>query len=211
MSRGELRKAALLLGALVLACVLAGCQQVDMEALAIGIGTLQPRQDPDFSNIQRVAKLATYECTYHGVVRIERDADVPIPVIQPGMKREWYEYDATVEFGIDATKVEVLSGPDDNGEVTIAIPEAQVLYAPDVQQESMSEPISSNGWFSSPTAEEKTEALSQATAEMREKAEADDVMLANARQRAKELIESYVVNAGKEIGKTYTVKWEDAE
>ena len=46
---------------------------------------------------------------------------------------------------------------------------------------------------------------------MRENAESDDTLKAQARERAKDLLEEYVQNVGEELGQSYTVRWEDAE
>lgn len=39
----------------------------------------------------------------------------------------------------------------------------------------------------------------------------NDTLMAQARQRAKDLLEEYVINVGEVLGETYTVKWVDAE
>lgn len=220
MSRGIAKSLPLTLSACALLCMLVGCDAAgvgksladSMDGLLADVSSLtQTDREPDFSNMQQVAKLATYQCTYHGVVRIERDPDFSFWIVRLGQKREWYEYDAMVEYGIDATKVKIIDGPDENGQVTVAIPQAEVLNDPSVDSDSISDPISDNDFNAKPTAEEESAALDQANKEMLEKAKSDGQMLANSRQRAKELIGTYVVNVGKEIGKTYTVKWQDAE
>lgn len=168
----------------------------------------QAQADSDFSGAREVAQLATYECTYHSVARIERGADVPI--LNIGKKQEWFEYDATVEYGIDASKVAV-GKPDESGNVTVSIPQAQVLGAPNIDADSISNPVDANGLLTNVSNVERRAALSQAQKETEEKARNDDAMLASARKRAKTLLEEYVVNVGKVLGEKYTVTWQDVD
>lgn len=166
-------------------------------------------KEPDFSNAQSVAKLATFECTYHNVAKIERDSDRWLVFDLPNWKREWFEYSATVDFGINADLVQI-SNPDENGAVTVTIPQAQVLGAPNIKAETMSDPIDDTGWFAKVTDEERKEALSLAQQETLDRACADDTMLAAARDRAKVLLEQYVKNVGTNLGQEYHVNWVDA-
>lgn len=166
-------------------------------------------KEPDFSNAQNIAKLATFECTYHNVAKIERDSDRWLVFDLPNWKREWFEYSATVDFGINADLVQI-SNPDENGAVTVAIPQAQVLGTPNIKAETMSDPIDDTGWFAKVTDEERKEALSLAQQETLDRACADDTMLAAARDRAKVLLEQYVRNVGANLGQEYHVTWVDA-
>lgn len=176
------------------------------------VGCQEAEKDVDFSNAQYIAELATLECSYHNVARFNRPSDnwLPFDFGEIGKKQMWFEYSGIVRFGIDATKVEV-SEPDANNVVTITIPQAQVLGDPDVDVESMSDPIISTGWFTDLTTEEKNSAFSEAQAKMLETASGDDALLSQARERAKTLLEQYVKNVGKEVGETYTITWKDAE
>ena len=115
-----------------------------------------------------------------------------------------------MNFGIDASLVDI-SSPDSDGNVVVTIPRAEVLTEPNVKAETMSDPISNNGWRGQVTDEERKEALKLAQQETFERAQSDDAMLAAARERAKVLLEQYVKNVGDGIGKTYNVKFVDAE
>lgn len=176
------------------------------------IGCQETEKDVDFSNAQYIAELASLECSYHNVARFERASDnwLPFNIGEIGKKQMWFEYSGIVRFGVDAAKVKV-SEPDADGVVTIAIPQAQVLGNLDVDIESMSDPVTSNGWFTDLTTDEKNRAFSEAQAKMLETASGDDALLYQARERAKTLLEQYVKNAGDAVGKTYSVVWEDAE
>ena len=94
--------------------------------------------------------------------------------------------------------------------VTITIPEAEVLNV-DVDESSMSKPLTDTGFLTSITKEEETETLSGAQADMEAMAKENTELLAKAKTRAKTLIEEYVKNVGEGIGENYTVEWKDVE
>lgn len=165
----------------------------------------------DFSNAQHVAELATLECYFHNVARFDRTPDnILFNIGEIGKKQLWFEYSGIVRFGVDATKVRI-SEPDSEGNIVIAIPQAQILGNPDIDETSMSDPLTSTGWFTDITTEEKQRALNSAQDKLLEVASNDDELLSQARDRAKTLLEQYVVNVGNEIGQTYKVTWTDAE
>ncbi len=198
IARAGIRTAAITLAACLAIGLLGGCRAE------------QPKKEADFSNARDIAKLATFECTYHNVARIEKDSSKFFFIEMPDWKQEWFEYSATVDFGIDASVVEI-SKPNESGTVTITLPQAQVLGEPNIKAETMSERLDHNGWFAKVTDTERKEALTLAQLETYERACADDTMLAAARDRAKVLLEQYVKNVGANLGETYTVKWADAE
>lgn len=56
-------------------------------------------------------------------------------------------------------------------------------------------------------AEDEVYAFSAAQTYLKETAASDTALLANAQQRAQELLEEYVTNIGKAIGQEYSIKW----
>lgn len=111
-------------------------------------------KEPDFSNVKEVAELSSLECYYHNVVRYHKDAEGLLSWTTIGEKNMWFEYDGIVRMGINIDKV-TISKPDANNVVTITIPEVEVLGHPDVDTDSMTEPVEANGWFTGMTAEDK--------------------------------------------------------
>jgi len=179
-------------------CPLAGC-------------TAQQKEEPDFSNIGDIAQLTTMKCYYHNVAKYERDADGYLFGIgNIGAKRLWFEYDATVNMGIDANEVEI-SEPDENGTVTITLPPVEVQGNPDIDTSSMTTPVTETGWFTDITQDEKTSTLNSAQNEIIEKANSDEALKQQAKDRAKEILTRYVMGVGEGIGQTYTVVFQDAE
>ncbi len=189
----------------VVASIVLGC-----SLFSLGGCQTDQSKEADFSNAGEVAKLATFECTYHSVAKIERESDKAWFIDLQNGKQEWFEYDATVDFGIDASRVDI-SKPNDDGEVTIAIPQGQVLATPNIKADSMSDPLDANGFFASITDDERKTALTKAQQDTFERACSDDAMIAAARERAKTLLEQYVKNVGENLGRAYRVKLVDAE
>lgn len=173
-------------------------------------GCGKEKQTADFSGVTSICELATLKCYYHNVARAEKEASGPFAKwFKTGYKKIWTEYSGIIEYGIDVSKVEV-SEPDKNGVVTITIPEAEVLNV-DVDENSMSKPLTDTGFLTSITKEEETETLSGAQAEMEALAKDNTELLTKAKTRAKTLLEEYIKNVGEGIGENYTVEWKDAE
>lgn len=175
-------------------------------------GCTQAQAEPDFSDVKEVAKLSALECYYHNVVKYSRASDGYLFNLIDNQRNLWFEYDGIVEMGLNVEKVSI-SNPDENGVVTITIPEVEILGHPDIDTDSMTDPIEINGWqwFNHVSADEKKQAITDAQNDLLEVAQNDVGAKAQATQRAKDILEQYVKNIGEAIGKTYTVKWMQAE
>lgn len=173
-------------------------------------GCGKEKQTVDFSGIKSICELATLKCYYHNVAKTEHDASgIFGKILKTGYKKIWIEYDGIVEYGIDINKVTV-SEPDKDNVVKITIPEAQVLSA-NIDEDSISTPLTDKGFLTSISTEEKVETLNKTQSDMKGKAEKDNEMLIRAKERAKTLLEEYIKNVGESIGEDYTVEWKDAE
>lgn len=164
----------------------------------------------DFSGVTSVCELATLKCYYHNVAKAETEASGMFAKwLKTGYKKIWTEYSGIIEYGIDISQVTV-SEPDKDGVVTVTIPDAQVLNV-DVEEDSLGTPLTDTGFLTSITTEEKTTTLAGAQEAMEQQAKENTEMLAQAKARAKTLIEEYIKNVGEGIGEEYTVEWKDAE
>ena len=164
----------------------------------------------DFSGVTSVCELATLKCYYHNVAKAETEASGMFAKwLKTGYKKIWTEYSGIIEYGIDISQVTV-SEPDKDGVVTVTIPDAQVLNV-DVDEDSLGTPLTDTGFLTSITTEEKTTTLAGAQEAMEQQAKENTEMLAQAKARAKTLIEEYIKNVGEGIGEEYTVEWKDAE
>lgn len=163
------------------------------------------KQKPDFSSIKSVCELSTLKCYYHNVATYEKNAHGLLKVFGSGYKKIWIEYSGIVNLGIDINKVDI-SEPDTNNVITIKIPDAEV-QSTSLDKSTLSEPLTDKGVFTKITTEEKTEALSSAQQNMKETAQKDTSLLAQAKEHAKLILQGYINNLGEEFNEEYTIKW----
>ena len=184
-----------------------------MLALALGCLTACKDDDTakaDFSGYKKVAELATIECEYHNVAEYN-DSGAKLPFnISVGYKKAWFEYDGTVQLGLDVSKV-VVSEPNADNEVTITIPQAKVIGDPQPDESSFSDVYVESGALTTVGIEDKTAAYETAVEKMRESASSDESLLSMAEDRAKTLLESYVKKIGDLNGETYSVVWNELD
>lgn len=174
-------------------------------------GCALDNKQPDFSGCRQIAELATMDCTYHNVAEIRDDGtNYFFGAINVDWKKAWFEYDGTVRLGIDASKVKI-EGPDANGRVTIAVPQAQVLGQPDADESTFSDVWCDKGLLASITTVDQSKAYETAQANMRESAESDQTLMITARERAKTLLGQYVTKIGEQLGQSYEIVYVDAE
>lgn len=166
-------------------------------------GTQEVDVKPELTQMRAICDLATLECYYHNVAKFYEegknwwDKD----------KHFWIEYDGVVRIGIDASLITI--NIDENDTVTIKIPEAKVLDCT-VNSDSLTK----NSYIvdaksAKITAEDETKAMAEAKTKMLETAKSDNALLISAQERAKELLENYVVNIGTCVGKQYNIVWKE--
>lgn len=166
------------------------------------------RKVPAF-NIQRICELATLDCYYHNVTEWSKPSDWK----GYGAKKLWMEYDGLIRVGIKADQVKI-SEADNEGVVTIEIPQAVILNK-DLDEDSLYEIDSTSPmWgfvplYSSITTEERREALAMAQEDMVSSASRNGMILNEAQERAKKIIEKNIVTLGEAAGKNYTVQFVD--
>lgn len=160
----------------------------------------------DYSSIKQICELATLEGYYHDVVEYKQEAGA-FSLFNHGYKKFWLEYEGIVRVGIDSSEL-VIGEANDEGVVEVAMPHAKVLDI-DVNIDSMKEPVTETGAFTSITIEDKAEAFAKTQSEMRTNAENDQWLLSQARSNAMDIIEQYIINFGHISGHEYTVKWKE--
>lgn len=178
--------------------------------ICLGLTGCAAEKKPDFSGYSRIAELGTLECRFHNVAEIYNDGTNVLFGINIGYKKAWFEYEGSLTLGVDVSKVRV-DGPDENGVVTIAIPQAQVLGVPDADETTFSDIYSDTGLLTPITSVDQSEAYNAAQTNMKETAENDAQLMGSARERAKSLLGAYVHRVGEKLGKNYELKFVDAE
>lgn len=159
----------------------------------------------NYSKVEKICQLAAIESYYHNVAAETQEASTIGEIFgNIGYKRYWIEYDATIEYGIDAKKVKI-EKPNYKNEVKVYIPEAEVLNEPHLIKEYIKDPITDTGFLTSISNEYKTKAIEKSIKELKKSASEDKENLSLARDRAKKFFEKYIINAGKEVGRDFTV------
>lgn len=160
---------------------------------------------PQASQMKSICELATMQCYYHNVAKYyQENAESGILGIGSKDRKFWVEYSGIVTVGIDASQVAVQIDGDD---VTVTLPSAKVMSCK-VDNETLTKDsfIVAQG-SASVKAEHQTEAFREAQEQMWQAASNDTTLLANAQQRAQQLLEDYVNNIGDGIGKQYRIHW----
>ena len=161
------------------------------------------------ANVTEICELATLRCYYHNVAEFEKQPDgwYKYGLAKYGYKKMWLEYSGIIEIGIRADEV-VLHAPDKDGVVEAYMPEAVILNVT-ADKDTLSQPITETGWFTTISSEDEAEAFAEAQKNMRLQAESDTALFSRAKSNAMKLIEQYIVRIGNELGEAYTVKWVD--
>lgn len=160
----------------------------------------------EVDEMRQIAELATVNCYFHNVAKSDRELNPEwYEFWKEKTMRFWVEYEGIVTIGIDVSKLKV-EVSDDNV-VTITMPPAVVL---DVIVDESS--LSSASFYFDPNAkkpspEEQSEAFRQAQNEMRETAENNYALMANAQANAKELLKNYVKSVGDALDVNYKIEW----
>lgn len=181
-------------------------------------------QEPGISQIRSICELATMECYYHNVVKGKVEGGWFKEGWNDGwnildwMKKAnvedceyWFEYVGIIKIGVDLANVKIQI-EDDN--VKITMPKAKILSS-EVKPESLDEGLyvtsssdNDGAWI---TLENETEAISLAQENMNKATGENTMLFEEATERAKKLIQNYIVQMGKLTNKEYTIEWIETE
>lgn len=162
-----------------------------------------PEVEPQISQMRSICELAVMECYYHNVAKY-REEDASGFLLWKKDKHFWIEYSGVVELGIDASRLSMEVSGD---EVTITIPAAKVLSCT-VDSTSLTEDsFIVDKQSANIDAEDEQTAFAEAQHNMEISAASNRVLLGNAQQRVQVLLQSYVENIGRAVGKEYTIHW----
>ena len=190
----NVKKAIALLLILVLSILCISCEKAEGSQKDIQLNDSQMRA---------ISELAAMECYYHNVAKFEEEDAAGI-LLWKKDKHFWIEYSGIVKIGIDASLLELAVEGDT---VHISIPNAKVLSTKVDQASLTKDSFIVDVDSASISAEDETEAFKEAQKEMTEAASNDLVLLENAQQRVRKLLEEYVMNIGEAAGKEYSIEW----
>ena len=183
------------------------CLAVTMLLTACGKKGEEVTKELSITQMQTICELATLKCYYHNVAKSEKSAGTGIWHLGEKDRQFWIEYTGTVKLGIDMSKVQMKV---DRTNVTVTIPEAEVQQV-DVDDDSYNSDsyiFSEDGINKNEiTAEDATGAVENARNEMIKTAEKNTALLVNAQERAKKMIENYIMQLGETTGTEYQITW----
>lgn len=165
-------------------------------------------EEPDIMQIRSICNLATLECYYHNVAKSEKKSGSGISHLGEVDRKFWIEYTGIAKVGVDVSKVKTKV----NGEnITVFMPAAKLINI-DINENDLNENsyiTSGDSWFNNNkiTAEDQTSAINDAQATMAESVMGNSALLMNAQNRAKELIENYIVHLGQLSDIEYKIEW----
>lgn len=157
----------------------------------------QPIRQED---IQAICELATLECYYNNVAKIEKTGNF----FQKD-REMWIEYEGKAVIGIKMSDV-IIQITDDT--VNITMPKATILST-DLEFNEKSYVSSTDGWLikNEISTEEQQEGILAAQNAMREAIQNNTGLFIKAEARAKELIENYITKLGQISNREYTINW----
>ncbi len=178
---------------------------------SIGFGScssfMPPAQKPELVQMKAIAELATMECYFHNVAKYKKENTGGIWPWKKD-KHFWIEYSGIVKVGVDPS---LLSIDVTGNKVTIQIPEAKVLGHKVDQTTLTKDSFIVDKDSAEITAEDETLAFKEAQENMVLAASQDTVLMENARERAKDLLEGYINVLGETTETEYTIEWKNPE
>lgn len=167
----------------------------------------QIKKAPDINQIKNICKLATLESYYHNVAKSIKDAGTGVSHFGEKQRKFWIQYTGVAKIGVDMSQVKM---DVDDSNITITIPKAHLI---DVNVVSAT--LNEESYIISPdglnpnkiTAEDQTTAIEKAQEEMKRFVENNSTLMSAAQERAKELIEAYIIQLGTEAGVEYNITW----
>lgn len=162
---------------------------------------------PELSQVQEICELAVLECYYHNVAKSVKEPGTGVFHFGERERPFWIEYTGIAEISFQSDLIKM----DQNGkEIIITLPPPDITCK--VDSDSWNEDsyvISKDQWIQKNpiTAEDQTEAIKSAQADMQKMVENHPSILKNARTQAKDLISNYIQQIGRMAGVEYQISW----
>lgn len=184
-------------------------KEVDMSELIPDIEN-QQEIEPSISQIRNICQLATLQVYFHNVAKSIKQPGTGMSGFNQVPRRFWVEYSGSAELGIDMSRVDMeIVG----NEINITLPPVEMIG--DIQVDSSSYSAGSvivedEDWYrrsNEITADDMTGAIYQSNEAVKADILSDNMVMLQAEDRAKELIENYVNQLASLSGKDYTINW----
>ncbi len=156
---------------------------------------------PDISRMQSICELAVIDCYYHNIAK-SYEPDVEGHLWWKKDRQFWIEYNAIARYGIDVSKLKISI---ENDIITVSIPQAKLLDCTIDDPKDFEYIVAEDS--AKITAEDEQTAISQAQDELREEASNNTMLIAQAQQRAKDLLKEYIESINELGEKSYKVEF----
>lgn len=160
-------------------------------------------EEADLSGIKEVASMTTVEALYHGVAKYTDDLEGLEGIWTHGYKKAWREYDASVSYGIDASKV---STSRQGNVVTVKMPRATLTKDPRVVNSG--DLLVDTGIFTEFTKQDEKTMMASAEEDAKTECENDTTLINRATENAQKIMERWVQSMGKSYGEDLKVEFE---
>ncbi|NLL06919.1 MAG: DUF4230 domain-containing protein [Clostridiaceae bacterium] len=190
----KIRKIIALFLVLLLSFTLVSCDKTESKLMTMKL---------QVSQMKAICELATLEVYYHNVAKYKME-DAEGILFWKKDRHFWIEYSGIVKLGIDASLVAIEVKDD---AVAITVPKARVLDKKVDPQSLNKESFIVEKDSAKIRGEDETKAFEEAQENMVLAASKDTALLASAQQRAQILLEEYIKNIGKAVGKEYSIEW----
>ena len=159
--------------------------------------------EPELSEMKAICELGVMDCYYHNVAKsFEENASGALWWQKD--KLFWIEYSGIVRIGIDVDKLKM---DIDGDTINITIPPARVLKCT-VDESSLNEDsyiVDSKS--AKISGADEVMAFDEAQKRMEESASSDRALLTRAQERAKKLLEDYIINVVNNRENPYKINW----
>lgn len=182
-----MKKILLILSAVLVVSLFAGCNQADTQ--------------PDEHHIKYISELATMDCYYHAVESYDKSKGL----LWFGKDAKFFaEGEVIATIGIDTSLIEI-----EANELHYAI----TLPPAEVQNVKLNGDVTfyMDKFANDASAEIQHEARAALEKKVENIVSGDKILLNNAQERAKILIEEYITNMGDALGVEYTIEWKYLE
>ena len=174
-----------------------------MTCISCGQKEQKMVEEPKVSQVKAICELAVMDCYYHNVAKYFEEDASGIWLWKKD-KKFWIEYSGVVRIGIDASQVQMEVK---DKQVEITMPKARVMNCTVDAATLNTDSFIVASDSAKVEAEDQTKAFEEAQKNMEMEAAGDAALLANAQQRAQNLLEEYVKNVGSVTGTEYTITW----
>ncbi|MFI3255108.1 MAG: DUF4230 domain-containing protein [Eubacteriales bacterium] len=172
---------------------LASCAKEEEEPLFV----------PEVGQMQYICELATIDCYYNNVAKYYQE-DATGSLFWKKDKHFWVEYSGIVRVGVDASLLDISIS---RNTITIKLPMATTLSSKVDETTLTADSFILAKDSADIDTDDQKKAYEEAQANMVALAASDLVMLENARERSKTLLEDYIERMSEATETEFQIKW----